>query len=232
VSCLTASPSKEIILHDVHVWSSGRIGGSDFLGLDNSIPLEEPIGLPTFHDLNLEDRVYRWMRLSRRSYNGPALELKLCGKKRIGRAPKWWDEEDEPYYQEILGAIHSNSPKDQLGTTWLVWELKNGVAPGEPFLVQINQPTYWCEESEPEWHGGIVKRLRRSSASSLTSWSRFLSDIEKSRNLRKIDTRAMKLDFWHHHRDIQVRLTSKHGGPCLLMPAAKPKRAAFEPCLR
>lgn len=86
--------------------------------------LVDPIGLPTFHDLNLPDKVYRWMRLGRRGYNGPALELQFCGKKVHGKLPVWMEDEEFPYYELFESPMRSFG--DGLDASWLNWGLKNG----------------------------------------------------------------------------------------------------------
>lgn len=101
-----------------------------------------------------------------------------------------------------------------------------GIASGEPFLVQADEPIYHTTRdydevyTDPEWTGGIVRRLRRTPESSLRSWSFLINMIERSRALRRVDVKAMKLnchDFW---QDKKVHwssfLTSNHGGVCLV----------------
>ena len=183
-------------------------------------PLVDPIGLPTFHDLNLPDRAYRWMRLEREDYYGPRLDISFCGKIVHGEEPEWLKEEEEFPYYEIL---HPNC------LSWMEWGLrKAGVAPGEPFLVQASQPIYYDEEYGANWYGGIVRRLKCNAVSRSNSWAYLLKDLERSRSLRKADVAAMKLRYWYGAaREVEISLVSKHGGVTLAIAKGNSQEEAL-----
>ena len=155
-----------------------------------------PSLIPPFCDIFTEDAVYLWFRLVD---GGDDLDFEECGRDSLGRRPDWTDDD---YFNitDITGMYRHNGSK-------VDWALHEGLAPGQPFVVQIDRTQgstdYWGEhDSWNDW--AVVHRLPRRPEQAARAWIRVRQNIreyiaaekdaaEKLRRLRIEDVSAFIL---------------------------------------
>lgn len=127
--------------------------------------------------------VYKWFRFEfDQDYD---IDLFECGWDIDGRIPLWVRHTDEPLDQLFLSQeIESrNSPHPHVD-----WALKNGVAPGQPFLVEFQKPVYSggggmdyngdYPDVDVEYCIRVVRVLPKSQAAASKAWAHTLKRIE------------------------------------------------------
>jgi hypothetical protein len=169
------------------------------------------------------------------------LDLRSASIAMIGTATEWLS--DELSHDGFDGIIH---------TPWLHIELPDGIefnvgglhlaaslglAPGQPFLVEIEPPrsyrtSYEYDEWDVEWTWEIVRRIPWSTEQAGRSWLRTMEQVERrrerhvrrtlaERELRRTDVAAMYIhrdvywpngqSEWTAPKGIIARLTSRRG---------------------
>lgn len=125
----------------------------------------------------------------------------------VGRVPDWYDYDvNELGWDSIIGAYRHSSP-DQYGNTWsegwLIWCLEEGIAPGQPFLVELPRPYHSVShtqdgtEYDTEYEPEIIAVLHWKPSRVLKAWGR---ELESEIAFRRAETaRRRKLHSIQQH---------------------------------
>lgn len=125
---------------------------------------------PPLHDFSVGDTWYKWFKLARQF---DELDLIECGLP--CPAPPAW-ESDEKDWHSLLQEMEENT--DIIHNDWETWGLKQGVCPGQPFLVELAGPLvyggsyYEPYDTEVEYAITIVRRMPRTHKDALRAWTR------------------------------------------------------------
>lgn len=168
-------------------------------GPDPIIRVED---IPPLQDVYCPRVVFRWFRLV---VEGSQLEFEDCSDDLVRFGTPWFMDEFD--IESVLGIGRDGES--------INWGLKNGVAPGQPFLLRIPQPhcsqTYYGEYDE-EWDYELVRVLPKKPLSAAKSWQVAMARIEQN-NLRHANfleaehARALrspktwKIDSWYYDNE-------------------------------
>jgi hypothetical protein len=107
----------------------------------------------------------------------------------VGEVPEWWLQTDD--LDEVLG-MHM-SPRIAFGTgeSWIPytqWALENGIAPGQPFQLEIDLPTVhrsgWeTIEYDVEWQFIVVQVQPLPAVRAAQRWARHFRKLAASSEL-------------------------------------------------
>lgn len=150
--------------------------------------------------------VYKWFRFEF-SYDYD-IDLFECGYEIDGRLPLWVLHTDESLQQLFVdqeiekGGDHPN----------VDWALRNGVAPGQPFLVEFEKPVVsgsrYDDDVDVEYPCGVVRVLPKGMAAAGKCWAHTLKRIahEHTRHTRRVEhfTRLgwARKDLWRIRRQV------------------------------
>lgn len=119
------------------------------------------------------------------------LELvEVAADESLGQLPEWLDYDvGEMGWDYILDSRHCSSAPDQYGNRWsegrMVWCLEEGIAPGQPFLVELPRPYHSVShtqdgtEYDTEYEPSIIAVFPWKPARVAKVWARELKE-EKS----------------------------------------------------
>lgn len=130
-----------------------------------------PRWLDPLVDLNTPTRIYRWYKLVHEW--GDDLLFESCAVEALGKLPAWVEHNDETDIEDMIGV-------DWCPQRILHWGLENGLAPGQPFLICIDEPRWYksggyeYEEWDCEWDAEIVRVMPRDPRSAARSWARIM----------------------------------------------------------
>lgn len=130
--------------------------------------------------------IFQWFRFT--FNNDYDIDLTECGKDVPGRLPAWLMHSEEPL-SEIFKQTVMDSDENSCEAQYpnVDWALKEGLAPGQPFLVEFQPPRvsgggtdyngdyndvdvdYWCS---------IVRVMPKSRAGTLKAWEHTLRRIQ------------------------------------------------------
>jgi hypothetical protein len=138
---------------------------------------------PHYTDVLLPTAVRVWYRLHADGCKD--LHPVLCAHDVIGTAPEWWEEDLElavspgrwSYHTEVGGfAVHQN---------WIRWALRNGIAPGQAFLVHIPEPVCTGEgdDYDEDWSYELLEIAPASRSAARRRWEGFLRKQQMYRAL-------------------------------------------------
>jgi hypothetical protein len=198
-------------------------------------PMKPTIFVEDMMDVFLpEDDAYIWLKLVR-GYDGD-LELQRCDEDWMGE--DWLSHQDD----DVSSILSSGWTIVKIGgiefqREWTYWALEMAVAPGQPFLVRIQQPKWtqsgWeSPEWDCDWYWDLIRVMPRTDRQTLQAWEGFFKfqmafeqqQIELTRRfevLRIQDLRAMYVekshyswgsydpDYGHEGQGLEVRLRTK-----------------------
>lgn len=130
------------------------------------------------------EHVYKWFRFEYRKGLTDGLGLYPCGSNNLRLE----------YSSEVFASTDE----------CLTWALKKGVAPGQPFLLDIRPPSYDYETGDPTWDlefsTRLVKKMPLSFDQAIRSWDRFFRRIaiqkaKQRRHLRHLVLNSSK--YWN-----------------------------------
>lgn len=109
--------------------------------------------IPPLCDVFFEKTAYVWMRLVSSGVSS-MFEPEFFSTDFMGGEPEWFDE-----YRDGLGYMLIRHGEDG----GLVFALENGLAPGQPFLVECDIPRYsydyWTGEADADYDFEIVRKM-------------------------------------------------------------------------
>lgn len=135
--------------------------------------------IPVMTDVYFDDVVYVWARLLPGGSWGD-LDLELYDGPSIGEMPEWFSD----YGEWLDGALI----RYRCGTpSSITWALENGIAPGQPFLLEVGPPrSYRCSWEYDEWDVdydvGLVRVLPNSIDRAARSWLRELKNYQRAKD--------------------------------------------------
>lgn len=166
------------------------------------------------------DEVRLWVRL-RPDETSEDLEPRVRITHTIGTPPSWYTEnmyEDWGQYDFIEDCMHlDRTYREESGFGWSFtstvteWALRNGVAPGQHFLLWMREPQYqqdyWGEVDE--WQEGGVLEVETWGAERIQrAWKGWLRQRETARKRARLQMKALNE---RRERDISAMyITSYH----------------------
>jgi hypothetical protein len=139
---------------------------------------------PHYTDVLLPTAVRVWYRLHADGCRD--LHQVSCAHDSVGAAPEWWEEGD----LETAVALNRLTCRVKVGGfevhhPWLRWALRNGIAPGQAFLVGIPEPIYSGdgEDYDEEWEYVVLERAPSNSAAIQRRWEVFSHRLAMHRAL-------------------------------------------------
>lgn len=145
--------------------------------------------IPPMCDVYTSKAIYVWHKLVGRV----CLDTEECGHYSVGRLPAWryWDESYSVH--DMLTADTSSYEE-----VYIHWALEHGVAPGQPFLLRINEPEYTrCggydgyDEFDVDWSYEFIRAVPWSRDKALRSWAAFTSNLEKYYEVQEAKSRRV-----------------------------------------
>lgn len=126
--------------------------------------------IPPMVDVFFDDVVYVWGRFMQTGYRGD-FELELYDGASIGEMPEWFSD-----YSEWIDNLVDGY---RLGLSTMTFALEHGIAPGQPFLLEVGPPhSYKCSWEYDEWDTEysieLVRVIPRDAKKAARSWSRAL----------------------------------------------------------
>ena len=137
------------------------------------------------------------------------LSLNECGTDDIGTPPEWYRYERENMgWGDILDIGYQGEQDERA----LNWAIREGLAPDQPFLVELPHPVYsksWTEcgyEYDTSYEPEIIKKAKWSPKRAAKAWEKEMEGImkarafkreraEKLRHLQRSDVASMRLCF-------------------------------------
>jgi hypothetical protein len=147
------------------------------------------------------DRVRIWLRLS--PEDGFELE-ELSSVELVGEPPEWLDTDvRESGWDSVLGVPWLHTTKDEDGNDWseglLLWALWEGIAPGQPFLVELLKPHWYrCggyeypDEWDVEYSAEVLAVYPWPTKRVADAWERELKDTLADRKQIAKERRELK----------------------------------------
>lgn len=133
-----------------------------------------------------------WVRLTPDNH-GEDLSTVVRITHTIGKPAEWWTDdmyEDGGNYDLIEQVMGTSWTNDESGLGWSFttqmhhWALTHGIAPGQPFLLEIDEPTWDCDyfgECDMDVSGGIVEIEQWPHERVLRAWQGWLKQRENYR---------------------------------------------------
>jgi hypothetical protein len=155
--------------------------------------------MPPLQDFVIETTVYLWLRLEYRG--GLELQLAPCGTHWAeGQTPPdWYVQDGGDYLLTPFECGHHAGDRAQ-------WGLERGLAPGQPFLVEIKEPTwhrtsYEYDEWDQEIEGRIVRALPRTAGAAAKAWTNVhrrvaLAYAQEARRIQHLDRLTLLIRHW------------------------------------
>jgi hypothetical protein len=125
-------------------------------------------------DIMCESYVRVWLAMDLDNH-----ELEEVGEDQIGERPEWLRYELECMSWKDLLEVNWRYSKDEAGNEWqsgpLMWCIEQGIAPGQPFLVEFDKPHYstsYDGETDVEYWHKILRVRPMSERRAATAFSR------------------------------------------------------------
>jgi hypothetical protein len=139
-------------------------------------------------DIYLGDKspVYVWLWLEEYDED---LEIEECAASSIGDMPEWLDPElGQGGWESIISPTWT-TVESGLGwcfaRTWTTWALREGIAPRQPFQLEVHPPRYcrcggyeYPDEWDVEWTWDIVRIERWPQERVLKAWDRWTRRVK------------------------------------------------------
>lgn len=174
-------------LLDIQPYDEDSYPKPDIAGYPKFLQRVSPEWVTPLHDFSVGDTWYKWFKLARQF---DELDLVECGKP-CEPPPAWKDEEQD--WRSLL----EDTEEVRLHSDWETWGLKQGVCPGQPFLVEFAAPHvygggyYEPYDVEVEYSVMIVRRMPRSRQEAVRAWEkhRLAEEVAVQRDMRRIARR-------------------------------------------
>lgn len=168
-------PDFEPIFNTPHEESRPKIVGA---GCKTALPL----AIPPLVDLHIGGgSAFVWLRLV--GGYGSDLEFEEFGNLTIGVISEWYNRErSESDWESFLGVEWHwcrVDEKREYRDSCTRWAIEQGIAPGQPFLVEMAEPYYSKTvtmegtEYDVEYDCQVVRVLPKSQTKAAASWDRF-----------------------------------------------------------
>jgi len=154
--------------------------------------------------------VYLWLKLLP-GYRD--LDLHECGEDEAGAKPEWLKEE---IGQSGVEGIIRNEWK-LAGHSWAYWGLTEGIAPGQPFCVEIHPPhwyrcSYEYDEWDIEWTWDLVQVLPRTPEKAAKSWQQYWDAERRYEKKRARIKERLEQKRQHDPSALYLRWSPYYGG--------------------
>lgn len=144
------------------------------------LPATHPALIRDLCDVHTEESIYIWHKLV---WDGMSdLDPRQCGTASEGGYPDWWANAEYTDLDHIFPPQMTTSTYK--GHTfqdgWIRWGLENSIAPGQPFLLRIDEPhPSWSGDGELEWTYELIRKTHRTPGASLRAWEGLLKKVHK-----------------------------------------------------